>query len=193
MDTSSFLSFLLWIMLCEHQSADISVRCSFHFPWGILADVVALFLDIWGTSFLWLLPLLAVSCSPFGWHPFLCEPIPPRLIEDLILISLLVTWGSFQILAGHLGWGKRGSKHVYVDTCAPVWRQSAPFPLVSLKDTGFLIEPGAHNLYGLTSKLQGSSSLCLPRADITGTHTWTCFVVVCLVWLLWVLFVSLFV
>lgn len=44
----------------------------------------------------------------------------------------------------HLGWGKRGSKHVYVGTCAPVWRPSPLFPLMSLKDTGFLIEPGAH-------------------------------------------------
>lgn len=90
-----------------------------------------------------------------------------------------------------LGWGKSRSKHVYVGTCAPVWKPS-PFPLVSLKDTRFLIEPGAHNVYGLASKFQESSSLCLPRTGITGTHTWTCFVVVALVWLFWVLFLSLF-
>lgn len=55
--------------------------------------------------------------------------------------------GNLRILsdiAGHLGWGKRGSKHVYEDMCAPVCRQSPPFPLVSLKDTGFLVEPEAH-------------------------------------------------
>lgn len=92
-----------------------------------------------------------------------------------------------------LGWGKRGSKHVYVGICAPVWKPSPPFPLVSLKDTGFLTEPGAHNVYGLPSKLQEFSSLCLPKTGITGTHTWTCFaVVVALVWLFWVLFLSLF-